>query len=214
MIKKDTLLLKGNGWQRNEYKEGLWKAFNAQDSRRDHTFLDFYYKDGRLQGTILKKNLGFVNSAGLRIFCGDDPVYRYAEVLLYLAEIENMKGGDPAKYINLVRKRAYASNWDESVNGYKNSDFFTNELTILNERDKEFVNEGKRWFDVCRMKDAPNGKALVFNAAANYDASTSILDYATEAHKVLWPIDKATLNADPMLKQTPGYQEAGQEIAW
>lgn len=214
LIKKDTLLLKGNGWQRNEYKEGLWKAFNAQDSRRDHTFLDFYYKDGRLQGTILKKNLGFVNSAGLRIFCGDDPVYRYAEVLLYLAEIENMKGGDPAKYINLVRKRAYASNWDESVYGYKNSDFLTNELTILNERDKEFVNEGKRWFDVCRMKDAPNGKALVFNTTANYDASTSILDYATEAHKVLWPIDKATLNADPMLKQTPGYQEAGQEIAW
>lgn len=58
-------------------------------------------------------------------------------------------------------------------------------LTILNERDKEFVNEGKHCFDICRMKDAPNGKALVFNTAANYDALTSILDYVTEAHNVL-----------------------------
>ena len=209
-ITSDTLLLKGSGWQRNEYKEGLWKAFDKEDSRRDHSFLEFYYADGRFQGTVLKKNLGYVNAAGLRVFCGDEPVYRYSDVLLNLAEIENMKGGDPAKYINLVRKRAYGANWDAEVFGYSNSDFLTNELAILHEKDKEFVYEGKRWFDVIRMKDAPNGKPLVFNAAANYDVATPILNYATEAHKVLWPIDRTTLNADPLLKQTPGYAGPGQ----
>jgi len=27
-----------------------------------------------------------------------------------------------------------------------------------------------------------------------------------EAHKVLWPVDVNTLNMDPKLKQTPGYE--------
>lgn len=42
------------------------------------------------------------------------------------------------KYINLVRKRAYASNWDENKHGYKSGDFTQNELAILHEKDKEF----------------------------------------------------------------------------
>jgi len=210
VIATDTLNLKGSGWQRNEYMPSLWQAFNANDSRRDATFLEFYKADGSLMGTVLKKNLGFVNASNVRIFCGDEPMYRYADVLLLLAEVENMKGGDVAQYINQVRARAYGAKWDATLYGYTNADFKTNELAILHERDLEFVNEGTRWFDVCRMKDAPNGKPLVFDAAASYKG-TPILNYATEKHKLLWPVDVATLNADPNLKQTPGYTDLNQQ---
>lgn len=209
IIANDTLLLKGSGWQRNEYVPNLWQAFDANDTRRDATFLEFYTKTGTLMGTVLKKNLGYVNSSNVRIFCGDEPMYRYSDVLLLLAEVENMKGGDPAKYINMVRARAYGSKWDAAIYGYTNSDFKTNELAILHERDLEFVNEGTRWFDVCRMKDAKDGKPLVFSAEAAYKGKP-ILDYTTEKHKLLWPVDVAVLNADPLLKQTPGYTDLGQ----
>lgn len=34
---------------------------------------------------------------------------------------------------------------------------------------------------------------------------TPILNEATEAYKVLWPIETEMLNKDPKLEQTPGY---------
>ena len=62
--------------------------------------------------------------------------------------------------MNQIRQRAYGA--DFSKHKYTNSDFKTNEMAILKERDKEFVNEGKRWFDVIRMKDAKEGKLLIY----------------------------------------------------
>lgn len=204
LITTDTLQLKGSGWQRNEYELDLWRAFDAKDERRDATFLEFYEKDGTLKGTVLKKNLGYVNSNNKRVFCGDEVIYRYAEALLMMAEVANMEGGDVAYYINQVRQRAYGANWDEATLGYKNSDFKTNELAILHERDKEFVNEGKRWFDIVRMKDGKDGRPLAFAPEASYKDSQPVLK-SDEAHKLLWPLNVGLLNADPLLKQTPGY---------
>ena len=115
-----------------------------------------------------------------------------------------MEDGDVAFYLNQVRKRAYGSNWNEAKYGYTNSDFKTNELAILAEKDKEFVNEGKRWFDICRMKDGKNGKALAFCTESGYKGNGAVLK-ESESHKLLWPIDVTTLNADDTLEQTPGY---------
>lgn len=59
-------------------------------------------------------------------------------------------------------------------------------------------------FVVCKGNAA--GKPLAFAAAANYPATAPVL-LETETHKLLWPIDVNTLNADPLLKdqQNPGY---------
>lgn len=46
--------------------------------------------------------------------------------------------------------------------GYKNSDYTTNELAILHEKDKEFIQEGQRWWDIRRMTLTKGGKHLVF----------------------------------------------------
>ena len=155
------------------------------------------------------KGIGIINSNANRVYESDIVVYRYADVLLMLAEIENSLGGDVTGYINEVRQRAYGDNRQDKYK-FVSRTFAENELDILHERDKEFVWEGKRWFDVIRMQDAAK-KPLAFSKAANYP-NTYGDDFApllmeTEAYKLLWPVNVSTLNDDPLLVQTPRYEE-------
>jgi starch-binding outer membrane protein, SusD/RagB family len=203
----DTLQTRGNGLLRNEYVFPLFESYDDEDTRKTSTFLDFYNKvDNKAVagGLVLRKFMGFVNSSGVRNYADDVPVYRYAETLLMLAEVINKKGGDPSPYINMIRARAYGSNYNEQTHGHTHQGFAANELAILFERDKEFVWENKRWFDVLRMQDA-SGRALVFSSDVTYGRGTPVLKFDTEAHKVLWPVDATTLANDPKLVQTPGY---------
>lgn len=211
---KDVLDTKATGLLRHEYKEALWRSYDVEDSRRDKTFLNFYMpgakkEDPRVFGLVMRKAMGIVNSNNSRVYETDVIVYRYSEVLLMLAEIENAQNGDPAKYINEVRQRAYGEKWSTAF-AYTNGTFAENELAILHEKDKEFVWEGKRWFDIVRMHD-DSGNSLAFSAAANYvksgEAVASPLLKSTETFKLLWPIDRSTLNNDKELKQTPGYED-------
>jgi starch-binding outer membrane protein, SusD/RagB family len=207
----DTLNQKGTGILRNEYVFPFFESFDDLDSRKTATFLDFYDRNTATTpvsvkngGIVMRKFMGLINSTGLRVYADDIPVYRYADVLLMLAEVENKKGGNPAQYINQIRQRAYGSNYNASVHGYVNGSFAANELAILLERDKEFVWEMKRWFDVRRLQDAA-AKPLVFSSTLPYGVRTPILSETTEAHKLLWPVDVNALGADPKLVQTAGY---------
>ena len=87
------------------------------------------------------------------------------------------------------------------------SDFLTNELAILHEKDKEFVQEGQRWWDLCRMKNAKDGIPLVFCKEGDIEGKRAVLNQETEAYKVLWPLDNEILNNDSALEQTPGYEK-------
>lgn len=206
VIATDTLNLKGTGGVfRHEYIEGFWKSYKPEDTRRDATFMEYYMtkaEDGTMGsfGCVMKKLMGTINSTGNRIYISDVILYRYADALLMMAEIENGLGNPCAPYINEVRKRAYGNAYAENV--YTEGSYAENELAILQERDKEFVSEGKRWFDVLRMHDASNN-SLAFSVEANY-TGTSVLN-VNEAYKMLWPIDVNTLNVNDLLEQTPGY---------
>ena len=206
----DALNIGNTGSQQLEYKHEVYNSFDVTDTRREATFIASYNKNAEtneltLRGTHVRKNIGYVNSQGNRIYCGDYIIYRLPHVYLMLAEIENMQGGDVAQYINVVRERAYGTNWNEAVYGYKNSDFTTNELAILHEKDKEFIQEGQRWWDIRRMTLTKGGKHLVFCKEGSIGTDTPTLDETTEAHKVLWPVDKTLLGNDPLIYQTPGY---------
>ena len=189
----------------------LYNSFDDEDTRRDATFMASYRKDADdnlyVYGTHVHKNIGYVNSSGARIFCGDYVFYRLSWVYLTLAEIANMAddNANVANYINLVRARAYASDWNQSTFGYTAGDFTQNELAILAEKDKEFIQEGQRWWDLRRMTLTKGGKPLVFCKESSLDGEAPILNESTQGFKVLWPIDQALLNNDPALKQTPGY---------
>lgn len=180
------------------------------DQRRDATFYDFYKvditknpKQVLSRNTVLKKFLGEIN-ANKRYFSDDWPIYREADRLLMLAEIINTEGGNPVQYIKPVRDRAFANNDPAPfVNGTKDQ----NEIAIFEERMKEFVFEGKRWYDIRRMKYGND--PLVFKAAGH---PYGVLNKAAEAYKVLWPIDKIVWTDDPLVNQTPGYSTSKPAI--
>lgn len=212
----DPLGLKKSGAQWLEYIPELYLLFDEKDQRRDATFITSYLKDNEtgnltLWGTHLRKNIGYINAEGNRVFCGDYIYYRLPWVYLSLAEIANMEGDKAGveKYINLVRERAYsAEDWKTGHYKYTSGDFTQNELAVLHEKDKEFVQEGQRWWDLCRMTLTKGGKHLVFCKEANLKNDGNPILTDREAYKVLWPIEQAMLDKDPEIKQTPGYEEA------
>ncbi len=193
--------------QRYRYKYELFQSYNPADTRRDATFYDYYQTSSNGSGginvgihnTALVKFLGHINSASKRVFDNDWPVYREADRLLMLAEIVNAEGGDPTQYIQQVRDRAFGGAGNDPnpfVNGSKDD----NELAIFAERSKEFVYEGKRWYDLRRMQFG--GQPLVFISP---DQPYGVLDKSTEAYKILWPIETGIWTNDPLVDQTPGY---------
>lgn len=213
----DPLGAKKSAAQWYEYIPQLYLLFDEEDTRRDATFIASYKKDEAgnltLWGTHVCKNIGLINAEGNRVYCGDHVFYRLPWVYLSLAEIANMEGDNAAveKYINLVRQRAYADNWDEKVYGYKAGDFTQNELAVLHEKDKEFVQEGQRWWDVYRMTLTKGGKHLVFCPEANLRNDGNPILNESEAYKLLWPIEQNMLDKDPAIKQTPGYDKENKK---
>ena len=104
-----------------------------------------------------------------------------------------------ADIIKQIRDRAYGGAANDRV-PFVNRSKDANELFIFAERSKEFVFEGKRWYDARRMKFGTDPLAFI---------STShpygVLNKATNAHKLLWPIEPAIWTNDPLVNQTPGY---------
>jgi hypothetical protein len=193
--------------QRYGYTFELFQSYELADKRRNATFYDYYKVDKTVspprvtvRNTALVKFLGTVD-ANKRAFADDWPVYREADRLLMLAEIVNAEGGDPSLYIKQIRDRAFAPAADPApfVSGSKDA----NELAIFAERSKEFVYEGKRWYDLRRMKYG--SEPLVFKGPNH---PYGVLDKATQAHKILWPIETAIWTNDPLVNQTPGYPTA------
>lgn len=197
----DPLRVAGGGTIiRYEYKYDLFIKYDtAKDSRARATFFDFYKNPTANNRFInLRKFLGTIDGTN-RSFSDDIPIYRWAEAMLILAEIKNKQGQDPSTEINAVRQRAYGSN---PYPVYANSSFEQNELAIFDERGKELIAEGKRWYDLRRMQDA-TGKPFAFRKDLPL---IGVLNDA-EAHKLLWPIDRSTLTSDPTITndQNPGY---------
>lgn len=206
----DTLKAMSTGILYNEYKPSFVASFDEDDTRRSATFFEFTVgtPGNLLPGSVFLKYQGQLYSDNAHIYDSNVILYRYADVLLLLAEVKNALGEDPSTELNLIRKRAFGNKFagHEFVSG----DFAANELAILKERDHEFAGEYKRWYDLLRLQDASK-QPLVFSPAAAYSddhltgtAPTPILK-TTERQKLLWPVDRTVLNNDPLIKQTEGY---------
>ncbi len=155
-----------------------------------NTHVPFQTGDPNYQGALLTKFLGIVGDDGTRWSYNNVPLYRYADVLLLLAEAKNNLGENPSAEVNAVRSRAYGENFGghEFTSGSKEQ----NTKAILDERYKEFIGEGKRWWDLVRA-----GDNHIFNEVASLDAS--------EAYKIYYSISESMLANDSELTQTEGY---------
>jgi hypothetical protein len=142
-----------------------------------------------VRGIMLTKFIGRVD-AGTQLYDNDYPIYRFADVLLLLAEANTKLGQDPSADINLIRQRAFGAAYTPYVNGTVTA----NMNAILEENLKEFIGEGKRWWALRRA-----GDSYVFaNIKPAYLSST-------QAYKLVLPITVTMLNSDPLLRQTTGY---------
>ena len=197
---KDFIIAGANRYGQSE--KTILLLDDNDDSRKDATFIKLYiddngglgypsYNEPVYFGSVFNKFLGQVIGSE-RIFENDVPVYRYADVLLLLAEAKNLLNEDPANEINLIRERAYGANYDVIVHGFTNGSQIDNANTILDERYKEFVGEGKRWWDLRRA-----GNSFVFD-------NIEFLSPGDE-YKLLLPITTDMLGRNPALVQTPGY---------
>lgn len=182
------------GLLRAPVKIATYRTFNDRDSRKWATVqgaYDMVSGNYVIAGCFVKKYPGEQTPAG-RQYTNDYPIYRYADLLLLLAEAKVVLGEDPSNEINLVRQRAYGANYNAATDAYPNQSMDSNpKEALLQERRFEFVFEGKRWYDLRRMGD---------NFVYEY---TSIAP--ADSYKLLWPVDRGTLTNNRSLDQTPGY---------
>ena len=125
----------------------------------------------------------------------DQPILRYADVLLMYAETLNEIGFDSSsnskalEYLNEVRKRSGASAYAASDLANQN-DF---RKAVLHERRLEFPLELHRWFDLIRTNTAEDAMAKVGITITKND--------------YLYPIPKTEMDLCPNLYQNPGYND-------
>jgi hypothetical protein len=182
------------GLLRATVRVSTFRKFNDLDSRKSASIQACYSKPAAIYimaGCFAKKFAG-EQSAGSRQYTNDFPIYRYADLLLMIAEAKVILGQSPATEINLVRARAFGAGYVAGVHGFPNQPGDSDaKEAILQERLFEFIFEGKRWYDIRRM-----GDPYVF-------AHSTVL--SSESYKVLWPIDRNSLTNNRALAQTPGY---------
>ena len=192
--KFDVVTDNWGGLLRAPTKTATYRRFNDKDARKNVNIQAAYTKPATtyiIAGCFMNKYQGQQN-AGTRAFTNDYPIYRYADLLLLLAEAKIILGESPATEINLVRARAYGTNYALATVGFPNQAGDTDaKNALLNERFFEFIYEGKRWNDLRRF-----GDTYVY-------ANTNIA--AAQAFKLLWPVDRNTLTNNRALTQTPGY---------
>lgn len=163
------------------------------DTRIRNTFRTMHNNTApfALRGIMFTKFIGRADPiSSSQIFDTDFSIYRYADVLLLLAEVKTKLGDSPKAEIDALRQRAYGTGFTPFVNG----SLTANMDAILEEDLREFIGEGRRWWSLRRAGDAFVYKTI----------NPAFLNPA-QSHKLLLPITVSMLNSDPKLKQTVGY---------
>lgn len=124
-------------------------------------------------------------------------IFRYADVLLMYADVLVEKGelNRSIDYINMVRHR---SNLHELVGNFSKLEI---KDIISNERQKEFILEGDRWFDL-RYRGIEYFRSEIndFKHHAVLTKNIEVYD-----HFNLLPIPSSEILLKPILEQNPGY---------
>lgn len=127
-------------------------------------------------------------------------ILRYADVLLMYAEALNQNGktSQAYQYVNQVRTRAGIGNLPA---GYSQAQMFQ---ALADERQREFLLEGDRWFDLCWR-----GIDFLKKEMNNYIPNAYLTIYrnklAVKDYLILFPIPLDQINIKPVLVQNPGY---------
>ena len=180
--------------QQWEFLTPDYEAFlssDPSDTRTKETFETFYDPGKKATFQWINKYKGhWINDT--RIFDSDIIVYRLADAILFDAEIKMYQNDivGATKDLNVIARRAY-----------KKENYYHNMMTadqlkesLVSERKKEFGAEGKLWWDFIRLGVA-------------FKENPYLTGRENENNVLLWPISQSSINKNPNLKQTPGYDK-------
>jgi hypothetical protein len=173
----------------------------------------------RQSASFSLQRLGIVTVAGsLRSSANANWIfYRLSDVMLMKAEalIERGEADWPEafKLINNVYKRANNILPDATTDALVYENYSTSkekmEDLLFAERHREFLFEGKRWFDLVRMARR-DGKTerLVSCAIRKYRQDVNVIKIKlTDPNYIYFPYAKSELKANPLLKQNPAFDK-------
>ncbi|WP_163711304.1 RagB/SusD family nutrient uptake outer membrane protein [Mangrovibacterium lignilyticum] len=193
------------GW--NTPTPDLIAEYESGDMRMDAS-IGYYSGEGYVNRPYVKK---YVHGASIAPNTNDDwPVYRYAEVLLMLAEATNEQGNTGAAlgYLNQVHAHSRTG-----LSALTIADQSQLREAIIKERQIELAFENKRWLDLVRWGIAVDvmnaqGAKIKANPQAYYypDGVGPITEAynVTEDH-LLFPIPEREMRLNPDWEQNPGY---------
>jgi len=178
------------------------KNWSENDLRKEYNW--YSWDIGIGSTTILNRKYRDRQATGGGTISVDYPLYRYAEVLLWYAELDCRVNNSPTaeglEALNMVHRRGYGHKHNQpSAVDFKLSDFKSAQEyieVVAYERSYETCYEGKRWLDMKRLGVAKDIIKKTYN-----------IDIA-ERH-MLWPIPLSEMNynkaLDPEKDQNPGY---------
>jgi hypothetical protein len=157
-------------------------------------------------------------------------IYRLTDIMLMKAEalVQTVVADDENtatilqeafELVDIVNKRALCcdvtaeenKDYILSFSDY-NSKLLMNEL-ILKERHREFMFEGKRWFDLVRWSQRDgNTDVLRQMALRKYTTNSSVIsNKLSKMDAIYWPYNRDELKVNRLLKQNPAYGSGDEE---
>lgn len=143
-------------------------------------------------------------------------IYRLTDIMLMKAEALAFKGEsyyeEAFKLVDAVNRRARNITTPGGAGALKLTDYNTNlskmmEDLILPERKREFMFEGKRWYDLARYAiRTGNNNYISKQATVKYQINVNAIQIKLSNPLTLfWPFNKNELKLNRYLKQNPAY---------
>ena len=145
-------------------------------------------------------------------------IYRLSDVILMKAEAEIQRG--EAGYerafmlINTLNKRANnVTTASMSADTLKKENFIASkndmEELLLAERQREFLFEGKRWYDLVRTaRRDGNNTRLISHASQKYIQDINVIKIKlADPNYIYFPYAKSELKVNPLLTQNPAFNK-------
>lgn len=139
-------------------------------------------------------------------------VYRLSDVILMKAEALAQKGSDvnlkeAVDMVNLTYLRANPLEQPLEKSYYPTKEDV--QKLVLRERHREFLFEGKRWYDLVRLarRDGTTSNMNTYVEAKTSGAAASL--GAPVLNAMYMPVAKSEMEANPNMTQNPFYEESG-----
>ncbi len=184
----------------------LVNDYEVTDLRKDFTIK--YANDANVKAWFVTKFRDASAAATTNGYGGNDWILmRFADVILMLAEVNNLQGNDAVavQYLNMVRTRANMPLYADAINNNAYATKYpTLKLAILHERRVELAFEHHRWFDLLRAF-TPTELVTFFKAKSQAEyGNAKLSNISTKDRFYPIPFDEYKLNPEKM-SQNPGY---------